>query len=91
LEIKELFREWLETHAPERAQRVMALVRGMRGGKDYDAAWGQRLTGAGPYAKLLGARFRKAAARLGLDRPSFDLDTTQFRPRPRAGESLHLF
>ncbi|MFQ5626128.1 MAG: PA0069 family radical SAM protein, partial [Methyloligellaceae bacterium] len=50
LEISGLFREWLHAHAPDRAKRVMSLIRSMRGGKDYDAAWGKRMRGQGPYA-----------------------------------------
>ncbi|MFT3809383.1 MAG: PA0069 family radical SAM protein [Micropepsaceae bacterium] len=90
LEIKDLFREWLEAHVPDKAAHVMALVRGMRGGKDYDANWGTRMTGGGPYAEMIGQRFRVAARRLGLNSQRFPLDATQFfRPR-RAGEPRQL-
>src|SRR5690606_1792432 len=60
LEIKDLFREWLETDHPDRAGRVMSLVRQMRGGRDYDMNWGTRMTGEGPIADLMGQRFRRA-------------------------------
>ena len=79
LEIKTLFREWLGTHFPDRAGRVMALVRQMRGGRDYDAQWGLRQKGEGPYARLIADRFQRACRRLGLDRPRLALDHTQFR------------
>ncbi len=78
LEIKDLFRDWLEAHAPDKAAHVMALVRAMRGGRDYDAAWGTRMKGAGPYARLLAQRFRVAARRLGLNAQRMPLDATQF-------------
>ena len=55
LEIKDLFREWLEAERPDRARRVMSLVRQMRGGKDYDARWNQRMKGEGPIADLIWA------------------------------------
>ena len=92
LEIKDLFREWLEAHVPDKAAHVMALVRAMRGGKDYDASWGTRMTGGGPYAQMIGQRFRVAARRLGLNAQRFPLDPTQFlRPdRPGAGRQLRL-
>jgi DNA repair photolyase len=59
---------------------VMARVREMRGGKDYDAAFGERMTGSGVWAQLLRQRFDKAVARFGLDRERVPLDLTQFRP-----------
>jgi DNA repair photolyase len=83
-EVNPLFQQWLELHFPQRAARVMARLREMRGGRDYDARFGSRMTGEGVWAQLLGQRFRKAAARLGLDRERIELDLTQFR-RPIHG------
>ena len=80
LEIKDLFREWLEEHYPDRASHVLSLIRDMRGGKDYDATWGQRMKGTGPYAAQLGLRFRMAARRLGLNEPGPELDVTPREP-----------
>jgi DNA repair photolyase len=91
LEIKDLFREWLEAARPDRAARVMSLVRQMRHGRDYDMRWGERMKGDGPIAELIGARFANARRRLGLDRKIPPLDVTQFRP-PRASDAqLDLF
>ena len=70
LEIKDLFREWLEANQPGRAKHVMALVRSMRGGKDYDANWNTRMKGTGPYAEVMARRFHMAVKRLGLNQPS---------------------
>lgn len=87
LEIKDLFREWLAAHFPDRATRVMALVREMRGGRDYDPEWGQRQRGQGPYAKLIADRFHAACRRLGLNREQRPLDCSQFgRPGEAQGE-----
>jgi DNA repair photolyase len=91
LEIAELFREWLEAHYPKRAKRVFALLRETHGGKLYDSAFGKRARGTGEYAKLLERRFEVATRRLGLNARRFDLDTTQFRPPPAAGQQLALF
>lgn len=79
-EIKELFREWLEEHAPDRAPRVLRYVREMHGGKDYDPEWGKRLRGEGVYAQMMGRRFRAARKRLGLDAPRPDLRCDLFQP-----------
>lgn len=88
LEIKDLFREWLAQHFPDRATRVMALVRSMRNGRDYDPEWGKRQKGEGPYARLIADRFTLACRRLGLDKPKLPLDTTQFRrPLGIAGQA----
>jgi DNA repair photolyase len=90
LEVRDLFVEWLETHYPDRAEHVMKLIRGMRGGKDYDSTFGKRMTGAGPYAWMIGRRFETACDRLGLNRDRVVLSTEHFRPpRPRA-EQLSL-
>lgn len=78
-EVNPLFERWLEDHFPDRAARVMARVRDMRGGKAYDARPGARMTGTGVWAKLLAQRFDKACARLGYDRRPPALDLAQFK------------
>lgn len=84
LELKEIFRDWLETHEPLKAQRVMALIRAGRGGRDYDAAFGRRMTGSGAYADMIAQRFRLAVRRLGFgEGPA--LDCSAFRP-PAGGD-----
>ena len=90
LEIKDLFQEWLASHEPLKAKHVMSLVRQMRGGRDYDAAWGKRMTGTGPYAEMIAQRFRQARRRFGLDRRDWAPDTSLFRPPARAGDQLAL-
>ncbi len=90
-EIKDLFREWLAAHYPDRAQRVIAVLRQMRGGKDYDSSWGLRQRGAGPYARLIADRFKRACARHGLNSARLSLDASQFRPPPRAGAQMQLW
>ena len=67
-ELKELFRDWLSQRFPERATHVMSLIRQMHGGKDYDAAFGKRMRGEGPFAQLLQRRFALAYTRLGFGR-----------------------
>ncbi|HYD73133.1 MAG TPA: PA0069 family radical SAM protein [Candidatus Binatia bacterium] len=91
LEIKDLFREWLYVHFPDRATRVMSIVRQMRNGRDYDPEWGKRQKGEGPYAKLIADRFANALRRFGLDKPRMPLDTTQFRRPLDAGGQPDLF
>jgi DNA repair photolyase len=84
-EVNPLFQQWLQAHFPDRADRVMARVREMRGGKDYDAAFGTRMRGSGTWAQLLRDRFKLAVARLGFDTTRAPLDMTQFvRPVPAA-------
>jgi DNA repair photolyase len=90
-EIKDLFAEWLAARRPDRAERVMSLVRQMRGGKDYDAEWGKRMKGQGPIAEMIGQRFKIARRRHGLDRILPPLDVTQFRVPAREGDQLDLF
>lgn len=91
LEIKDLFREWLADARPERAARVMSLIRQTRGGKDYDPDWAQRMKGTGPVADLIAARFKAAIKRYGLDAPRTPLDVTQFRVPAEMRPQLELF
>jgi DNA repair photolyase len=90
-EVAPLFKEWLATHYPLKAEHVMSLVRQMRGGRDYESGFGVRQTGSGNFAELIGKRFDLACQRLGLNRRGREpLDTARFRP-PRDGPQLHLF
>jgi DNA repair photolyase len=91
LEIKDLFREWLREHFADRYRHVISLVRELHGGKDYDATFGRRQTGTGPYAWSIGRRFELACKRLGLNRRKIRLTTAHFRPPERRGSQLDLF
>jgi DNA repair photolyase len=90
-EVKDLFREWLAEHFPDRAAHVMALIRDMRGGQDNDPRFGSRMRGKGPLAELLRSRFKLACGRLGLNAGSREQPerTHLFRPPGRA-EQLTL-
>jgi DNA repair photolyase len=90
LEIKDLFREWLEAEVPGRAKHVMTLVRSMRGGKDYDSQWNTRMKGTGPYAEMMARRFHMAVRKFGLNQPSKPLAINSFRRPPRIGDQLSL-
>jgi len=90
-EVSPLFEEWLRTHFPDRAQRVMNRIREMRGGKNYDARFGRRMTGEGTWAKLIEQRFARASARHGFDDSWPKLRTDLFvRPRLRTPQ-MDLF
>ncbi|HEX6980090.1 MAG TPA: PA0069 family radical SAM protein [Alphaproteobacteria bacterium] len=89
-EIKDLFTEWLETHAPLKAKHVLSLVRDVRGGRLNDPNFGTRMRGDGPYAELIAKRFRLACTRLGLGGRDWSFDTTRFRVPPAPGDQLTL-
>lgn len=65
-ELKEVWRGWLETHYPERAEHIVSLMKQMHGGKEYDSAHHTRMKGQGPFADLIRLRFAKAKQRFGL-------------------------
>ena len=90
LEIGDLFTEWLKANCPDRASRVLSLMRATRGGKLYDAKWGERMRGDGPYAWMIGRRFELAAKRLGLNESSVELRTDLFTPPSLPGQQLSL-
>jgi DNA repair photolyase len=90
-EVAPLFRDWLAERVPLRAAKVLARVREVHGGRDYDPAWGRRMRGEGVWADLIDRRFKVAVARLGLDTAMPPLRTDLFAPPPRSGDQLRLF
>ena len=90
LEVRNIFEEWLQVHFPDKLDHVMSLVRQVREGKVYDATWGKRMTGTGPYAWMIGRRFEAAMARNGFSQTRSKLRTDLFTPPGRAGEQLSL-
>jgi len=88
-EVAPLFREWLSVHFPERGDKVMSIVRSIRGGKDNDPDFFTRMKPSGVWADLFRSRFRVACKRAGLGKAKFELDCTQFRP-PAVGGQLRL-
>ena len=93
LEIKDLFIEWMDTHAPGKTKHVLELIRGVRGGEQlYDSTFGERMRGTGPYADLLRKRFKLAIRRLNLDsyRNRWEFNFSLFKPPPAAGDQLSL-
>jgi len=99
LEIKGLFSEWLDTHAPDKAAHVLSQVRETRGGGLNDSTFGARMKGTGERAEMLAKRFRLACRRLGLNQArgaEGGLDASRFRPPakalyPEPGDQLRLF
>ncbi len=91
LEISPLFQDWLSEHFPDRAKKVMSLVRGTRGGKDYVSRWGERQTGKGVYADLIARRFSLVVKRFGLNQERPPLRKDLFCPPLAKGAQLDLF
>ena len=90
LEVRDIFREWLMAHYPDRASKVLSLVKQTRDGKENDSTFGRRMAGTGPYAWSIGRRFEMACERLGLNRTRLKLATGHFSPPPKPGEQLRL-
>ena len=90
LEIKDLFREWLATEFPDRASRVISILRQMRGGKDYDARWFERQKGSGPHAVQIASRFKLALRRLQLNERRLSVRTDLFVPPVAIGGQFAL-
>jgi DNA repair photolyase len=91
-EVKDLFREWLETHMPLKARHVMSLVQQMRGGRDNDPRFGSRMRGEGAYAQLIASRFALVCKRLGLNEGRYrPTDASKFHIPPASGDQIRLF
>lgn len=91
LEVRDIVQEWLLTHHPDKFRHVMSLIRSTRGGKDYDAQWGQRMVGSGPYAWMIGRRFEMAAERIGFNTTRKRLRTDLFVKPQKEKAQLSLF
>ena len=91
LEVRDLFREWLMANFPDRYRHVFKLIRDMRGGKDYDSKWGERMTGSGPIAWMIGRRFEAACEKLDLNKTRTRLTTEHFSPPRKEPAQLTLF
>ncbi|BBF70313.1 PA0069 family radical SAM protein [Sphingomonas bisphenolicum] len=88
-EVAPLFRAWLDAHYPDRAAKVMAIIRDLRGGRDNDPDFGTRMRGQGVWADLIRTRFSKARKRAGLGAERLTLRTDLFRPPE--GAQMRLF
>ena len=91
LEVRDLFKEWLLLHFPDRFRHVMGLIQSIRDGKENDAQWGRRMSGTGPYAWMIGRRFEIAIERLGFAKTRSKLRTDLFAPPLERGGQLSLF
>ena len=80
-----LFEAWLDEHFPERKQKILGRVRDLRGGKLYDARWGVRGRGEGPFAAQIEAMFDVTCRKLGLNEKDYHLETGHFRRAPAQG------
>jgi len=91
-ELKEFFEDWLRTHFPDRADRVLSLIRQCRDGGLNSSQFGERMRGTGAYADMLNKRFKVACKKLGISRrnETWEFDTTLFQPPPRAGDQMEL-
>ncbi len=90
LEVRDVFKDWLQAALPERAAKVMSLVKSVRDGKENDSTFGRRQVGTGPYAWTIGRRFELACQRLGFNLTKVKLSTEHFRRPPQPGEQLTL-
>ena len=90
-ELKTLFEDWLQTHYPLKAGHVMKVIRELRGGKEYDSTFGERMTGSGEFARLIQQRFRLACKKAGLNHSHPRLDCSLFELPAKAGDQLALF
>ena len=88
-EVSPLFREWLDVHYPDRAGKVMSIVRSIRGGRDNDPDFFTRMKPKGVWADLFRARFRVACRKAEIGKATFELDCSRFR-RPEIGGQMHL-
>jgi DNA repair photolyase len=89
-EVKGIFKDWLEKAYPDRYARVMAQVKDVRGGAETSARFGERMTGSGPVAWMIGRRFQLACQKLGLNASRVKLSNELFERPVQVGEQLEL-
>ena len=91
LEVRDLFKSWLVEHYPGRYRHVLQVLRSMRGGADYDARWGKRMEGIGPFAQVLAKRFKLVTTRLGMRTSKPNLRSDRFLGHAAQKAQLDLF
>lgn len=90
-EVKQLFREWLETHEPGKTEHVFSIIRDLRSGRENDPDYFTRMRGQGVYADLVRSRFQNACRKFGLNKDSWELNTGLFEPPVTPGPQQSLF
>ncbi|MBE7635560.1 PA0069 family radical SAM protein [Sneathiella sp. P13V-1] len=90
-EVSELFQNWLQAHFPDRASKVMAQIRSLRGGRENDPRFKERMKGQGAYAEIMHQRFTKLSKKLGFSARKYDLDCSQFKAPGAPISQLPLF
>ena len=90
LEVKDIFKDWLAKEYPDKAAKIMSLVKSVRDGQENDSTFGLRHVGTGPYAWTIGRRFQLATQRLGLNVSRVKLRTNLFERPKQKGEQLAL-
>lgn len=91
LEVRDIFKSWLVEHYPGRYRHVLSVLRSMRGGADYDARWGKRMEGTGPFAQVLAKRFKLVTERLGMKTNKPNLRCDRFLGHAAQVAQLDLF
>jgi DNA repair photolyase len=91
LEVRDIFKSWLVEHYPGRYRHVLSVLRSMRGGADYDARWGKRMEGTGPFAQVLAKRFKLVTERLGMRTKKPNLRCDRFLGHAATRAQLDLF
>ena len=90
-EVKQLFREWLETHEPGKTEHVFSIIRDLRSGRENDPEYHTRMRGQGVYADLVRSRFQNACRKFGLNNERGELNTGLFKPPGTADPQQSLF
>ncbi|HTB84272.1 MAG TPA: PA0069 family radical SAM protein [Candidatus Sulfotelmatobacter sp.] len=84
-----LFEQWLETHFPDRKEKILNRIKAMRGGKMYDSRWGTRMSGEGIFAEQIAQMFDVARRKAGIANAELELSTAAFRLA--GGTQMSLF
>ena len=87
--LKDLFTEWLEREMPDRAEKILNSIRGMRGGKLNQSEFGKRFTGEGELAEAIHNLFLLSCKKFNLNNKRISLTNELFRHNP--GSQFELF
>jgi hypothetical protein len=67
-ELKQLFRECLDVHYPDKAAHIISLIQQMNGGKDYDSNFATRMRWQGIFTDIIRKRAQVDTRKPGLHR-----------------------
>ncbi len=87
--IAEIFEDWIHKAFPDRAEKVLNMIKSCHDGKLNDSSFGRRMSGDGHIAESIHQMFKMACNRFMADRDMPEFDYSLFVPKK--GKQTSMF